>query len=66
MGQPFDMGQGNSVSTSNAQQTSAEQSADISGNKIHFGNIGGGDGVDMKTIGLVAAGLAVLYFVVKK
>jgi hypothetical protein len=45
---PLDMGQGNSVSTSNAQQSSADQGADVSGNRITFGS--NAAGMDTKTM----------------
>jgi hypothetical protein len=45
---PLDMGQGNSVSTSNAQQSSADQGADVSGNRIVFGS--NAAGFDTKTL----------------
>ncbi|EAT13380.1 hypothetical protein HF888_07790 [Bermanella marisrubri] len=58
---PFDMGQGNSVSTSNAQNSKAEQKAGISGNRIIFGSDGG---LDFKTVGLIAVtGLAAVWLV---
>lgn len=58
---PFDMGQGNSVSTSNAQNSKSQQEAGISGNRITFGSDGG---MDFKTVGLLAVvGLAGIWLV---